>query len=203
MTPIALIRHGPTDWNAEHRLQGRADRPLSEDGRAQVAAWRLPPAYRAFDWVVSPLSRARQTAELLELEILRLEPAVVEMDWGDWEGRTRPELDGIYGDEVAKRAALGLDLRPHNGESPRDVRDRVAVWAQGIASSGRPTGAVCHQGIIRAALSLATGWSMVGKPPEKMDWSSLHLFHAFGDGRLEIAELNVSLLADAAGTGRP
>ena len=77
---------------------------------------------------------------------------------------------------------------------PRDVRDRVAAWARAIAESGTPTGAVCHQGIIRAALSLATGWSMVGKPPEKMDWESVHIFHAHADGRFEIAELNVSLL---------
>jgi broad specificity phosphatase PhoE len=204
MIPIALIRHGPTDWNAEHRLQGRADRPLSDEGRATVAGWAVPEAYRGFEWVASPLVRARETATILGLDVSRLEPAVVEMDWGDWEGRTRPELDEIYGDEVAKRAELGLDLRPHNGESPRDVRKRVAAWAQDVAASGRPTGAVCHQGIIRAALSLATGWSMVGKPPAKMDWSSLHLFHAWEDGRFEIAALNVSLLGDggaARGSG--
>ena len=194
MIPIALIRHGPTDWNAEHRLQGRADRPLSDEGRAKVSGWKVPAAYKSYDWVASPLSRAQQTAELLALNILRLEPGIVEMDWGDWEGHTRTELDEIYGDEVSKRAALGLDLRPHNGESPRDVRDRVAAWARTIADSGTPTGAVCHQGIIRAALSLATGWSMVGKPPEKMDWESVHIFHAHADGRFEIAELNVSLL---------
>ena len=196
MIPIALIRHGPTDWNAEHRLQGRADRPLSDQGRAAVSEWAVPADYLGFDWVASPLARARETASILGLDVARLEPAIVEMDWGDWEGRTRPELDEIYGDEVSKRAARGLDLRPHNGESPRDVRERVAAWAREIAASGRPTGAVCHQGIIRAALSLATGWSMVGKPPAKMDWASLHLFHAWEDGRFEIAELNVSLLGE-------
>ena len=191
--PIALIRHGPTDWNAEHRLQGHADRPLSEHGRTEVARWKVPADYLGFEWVSSPLSRARQTAEILLLDIRRDEPAIIEMHWGDWEGRTRDELDEIYGDEVAKRAALGLDLRPHNGESPRDVRDRVGAWARAVAATGRPTGAVCHQGIIRAALSLATGWSMVGKPPAKMDWSSLHLFRAGVDGSFEIEALNVSL----------
>jgi broad specificity phosphatase PhoE len=198
MTPIALIRHGPTDWNAEHRLQGRVDRPLSEEGRATVSAWMVPDAYTAFEWVASPLSRARQTAELLMLDIARLEPAIIEMDWGDWEGHTRTELDEIYGDEVSRRADMGLDLRPHNGESPRDVRHRVAAWAREIAESGIPTGAVCHQGIIRAALSLASGWSMVGKPPEKMDWASVHIFNAHADGTFEIEALNVSLLPEGA-----
>lgn len=193
-TLIALIRHGPTDWNAEKRLQGRADRSLSDDGRAEVGRWKVPVEYHALEWVASPLSRARQTAELLALDIARHEPAVIEMDWGDWEGHTRDELDGIYGDEVAARAALGLDLRPHNGESPRDVRDRVGAWVQQIAAGGIATGAVCHQGIIRAALSLATGWSMVGKPPVKMDWSSVHLFRAGADGTFEIEAMNVSLV---------
>jgi broad specificity phosphatase PhoE len=201
MTPIALIRHGPTDWNADHRLQGHADRPLSDEGRAKVSEWTVPDSYKAFEWVSSPLSRARQTAELLTLDIVRLEPAIIEMDWGDWEGHTRTELDEIYGDEVSKRAALGLDLRPHNGESPRDVRERVAVWARDIAESGVPTGAVCHQGIIRAALSLASGWSMVGKPPEKMDWASVHIFNAHADGTFEIEALNVSLLPPGAESG--
>ena len=196
MTQIALIRHGPTDWNAEHRLQGRTDRPLSEEGRAEVSGWRVPDVYKSFEWVSSPLSRAQQTAEILSLTVARLEPAIIEMDWGAWEGHTRTELDEIYGEEVSIRAAKGLDLRPHDGESPRDVRERVAAWARDIATTGTPTGAVCHQGIIRAALSLATGWSMVGKPPEKMDWASVHIFRAVAEGGFEIEALNVSLLKD-------
>ena len=199
MTPIALIRHGPTDWNEEHRLQGRVDRPLSDDGRKKVSAWAVPQAYRDFHWVASPLSRARETAALLSLDIKRLEPAIIEMDWGDWEGHTRAELQDIYGDEVDRRAALGLDLRPHNGESPRDLRDRVGAWVRGVVETGVPTGAVCHQGVIRAALSLATDWGMVGKPPHKMDWASVHVFNAHADGTLEIDELNISLLPDTAG----
>ena len=62
MTLVALIRHGPTEWNEERRLQGRADRPLSAAGRARVAGWRVPGEYRDFEWVASPLKRARQTA---------------------------------------------------------------------------------------------------------------------------------------------
>lgn len=193
MTLVALIRHGPTGWNEERRLQGRADRPLSAAGRARVAGWRVPGEYRDFEWVSSPLKRARQTAEILELPISRLEPAIVEMDWGDWEGRTRPELDEKYGGEIAERTAMGLDLRPHNGETPREVRARVAGWMESVAAAGRPAGAICHQGIVRAALSLATGWTMIGKPPVRMDWDSLHLFRAKVGEPLEIVEMNVGL----------
>lgn len=197
MTPIALVRHGPTGWNADRRLQGRADRPLSEEGRAQVAGWRIPDAYLGFEWVTSPLLRARQTAEILGLPVVRTDDAIIEMDWGDWESHTRPELDRKYGDEVARRADMGLDLRPHNGESPREVRGRVAAWARGIARRGAPTGAVCHQGIIRAALSLATGWRMIGEPPADLGWDALHLFRAGADGAFEIVETDIPL-AEAA-----
>ena len=41
MSLFALIRHGATDWNAERRLQGRADLPLSAPGREAVRGWRV------------------------------------------------------------------------------------------------------------------------------------------------------------------
>ncbi|MEE8333413.1 MAG: histidine phosphatase family protein [Alphaproteobacteria bacterium] len=192
MTRIALIRHGPTEWNEQHRLQGQTDVPLSVDGERKVDGWTLPAEFHDYDWVASPLTRAQQTAAALGLTP-RPEPSLIEMDWGDWEGFTRDELIERYGDGFRERTAQGIDLRPHNGESPREVRARFAEWAAGVALSGRDTGAVAHQGIIRAALSLATGWIMMGKPPAKMDWSSVHLFAVDENGVVTIERLNVSL----------
>ncbi len=192
MIPVAVIRHGPTDWNEQKRIQGRADRTLSPAGREKVARWSVPDELGHFDWVVSPLTRAVETAGLLGLEC-RAEPLLVEMDWGAWEGKTRDELIELHGDEFTERAAKGLDLRPHGGESPREVRARVANWLDGVVERGRPAGAVCHQGVIRALLSLATGWNMIAKPPHRMDWAAAHLFVAHGDGSVEIDRLNISL----------
>ena len=87
MIPIALIRHGPTLWNEQKRLQGQADVPLSPDGHATVSTWRLPEEFAGYHWVASPLTRAQQTAGYLGLTV-KTEPAIVEMDWGDWEGAT-------------------------------------------------------------------------------------------------------------------
>ena len=196
MTPLAMIRHGPTTWNEEHRLQGRTDVPLSAVGVARVGTWAVPDEFRAFDWVASPLVRASETARLLGLDF-DTETDIMEMDWGAWEGHTRAELDRKYGDEVRRRAALGLDLRPHDGESPRELRDRVSGWLDRVVDAGRPTGAVTHQGVIRAVLSLATGWDMVNKPPIKLDRSSLHLFGLDGAGRVEISRVNISLESPA------
>jgi probable phosphoglycerate mutase len=192
MTRIAFIRHGPTGWNERRRLQGVADIPLSAAGLETVRRWRLPDEMHDFAWVSSPLTRARQTARLLGLDCAS-EPLLREMDWGAWEGLRREELILRYGDEFERRAAQGLDLRPHGGESPREVRARLAGWIEKVAAAGAPVGAVTHQGVIRAALSLATGWEMVGKLPVRMDWASVHLFRVNDDGGLAIETLNVSL----------
>ncbi len=198
MSRIALVRHGPTEWNAQKRLQGQTDKPLSDEGRARVGTWRLPDELMAFEWVASPLSRAQETARILGLDPLP-EPALIEMHWGEWEGCTHVELSEKYGAEFKERAGRGIDLRPHGGESPREVRERFAGWAATVGRSGRPTGAVAHQGIIRAAISLATGWNMINPPPEKMDWDAVHLFTVEPDGSVGIDRLNISLLVAGQG----
>lgn len=192
IVPLALIRHAPTDWNEAKRLQGRADVPLSARGRDAAAGWELPVEYLKYRWVASPLLRAAETARLLGLDPTP-EPALVEMDWGAWEGATFAELTARYGDEIKNRTAQGLDLRPHDGESPREVRERVASWLLNTARMGIPTGAVTHQGVVRAVISLATGWEMVGPPPHDLGWSHLHLFAIEETGKVKIVKLNVAL----------
>jgi len=193
-TAVALIRHAPTGWNEGKRLQGQSDQPLSAAGRAAAAGWRVPQEFAGYDWHVSPLSRAAETARLLGLACTT-EPDIIEMHWGAWEGHTLQELEAKYGREAVKsRTQLGLDFRPHDGESPRDVRNRIAAWLKRCGERGIPVGAVTHQGVIRAALSLATGWTMIGQPPVEMDWASVHVFAVDESGRVEIDRLNISLL---------
>ena len=91
VTQLALLRHGMTDWNLEKRIQGRTDRPLGQDGRRQLSALAVPDRYRASQWYCSPLRRARETADLLELEY-RVETALIEMHWGEWEGKVLKPL---------------------------------------------------------------------------------------------------------------
>ena len=140
---VTLLRHGSTAWNEQGRMQGRRDVPLSERGRSQVRAWRMPadepaPSTGGHDapapWVSSPLRRAVETAEILSGETPRIEEALTEMDWGEWEGFTLDELRSRHGAEFARNEAAGLDFRPPGGESPRDVMRRVQRW---LARSGR------------------------------------------------------------------
>lgn len=193
--PVLMIRHGETQWNAEGRVQGWTDVPISEAGRAEVARWRLPADYTHYRWMASDLSRARDTALLLgaSAERLALDARLREMNHGAWEGLTladlRPQLAAIR----AARARDGLDFRAPGGESHRDMQARLTDWLNDVARLGEPTVAVAHKGVLRAMVSLATGWDMRGPMEKDLDWTAAHLFHAQDEGGIEIVALDIAL----------
>lgn len=192
-TPLALIRHGPTEWTADKRLQGHTDVPLSAEGREVVSRWRLPEMLQGYDWVSSPLARATETARLLGATNLAIEPRLKEMSYGAWEGRRLPDLRAELGDAMAENEARGLDFRADGGESPRELLARLTPWLAEVAKRRRPVVAVTHHGVVRALLSLATGWDMTGRPPHKLAWSAAQLFVLADDGTPAVDRLNVSL----------
>ena len=196
MTPLVLIRHGPTAWNEEKRLQGHNDIPLSDRGREIVSGWRVPPPVDQYRWVCSPLLRARETAQLLGAKDLETVPALKEMYYGRWEGQRLADLREVLGDEMAKNEARGLDFRPEGGESPRELQARLSPWLLNVARKGRATVAVAHHGIVRAIYSLATGWDMASAPPEKFHWSAMHCFLVADDGTVSVERINVSMTAE-------
>ena len=197
MTMLALLRHGPTAWSRERRLQGRGDVPLDATGRATVRGWRLPQEFRAFRWLASPLARCTETAALLGLDA-EIEPRLIEMDWGRWEGRTIAELRADPGQQVAEHEARGLDLDPPGGESPRAVQRRLMPLLAEIGANRAPTGCITHKGVIRAILSLATDWAMLDPQPLKLEWDAVHVFRLGSGGTPEVARLNRSLAAARA-----
>jgi probable phosphoglycerate mutase len=181
MTELALLRHGATDWNAAGRMQGRRDVALSEAGRAALAGLRPPPEVAGFEWLSSPLVRAVETAELLSGQSPALEPRLVELDWGEWEGLTLPELRAAH-PEMAANEDRGLDFQPPGGESPRQVQQRLRPLLAELAG-GPPAVAVTHLGVMRAIMALAYDWPMLGRPPLELGRHSLHLFSLDADGR--------------------
>lgn len=192
MTRLAMLRHGPTDWSAARRFQGRRDLSLSAEGRARVADWRLPPDASGWRWLVSPLARARETAALLGLDAT-VEPLLVEQDFGAYEGRTAAEIAAEEGAAFAANEARGLDFTPPGGESPRRVQDRLMPLLRRLAVGEAAVGAVCHRGVLRAVYALATGWDMRGRPPDKLRDGCLHGFDLSPEGRPAVAFLNQPL----------
>ena len=161
---LLLIRHGPTLWNQERRLQGRSDIGLSEAGEAAVGSWRVPEPWQSLPAKTSPLARATQTASMLGLPA-SVEPDLIELDWGAWEGCRLADLRLGDPDEVARREALGLDFRAPGGESYREAAIRLAPHL------GEDAILVAHRGIMLAALAVRTGWRMDRPAPVVFDHS--------------------------------
>ncbi len=197
--PMVLIRHGPTAWNAERRVQGWTDTSLSEAGRASLADKSVPDGFRHYRCVSSPLRRARETAALLGWQQPEEAAALKEMCWGDWEGFTRKELVQRHGEEVATRARLGLDFQPPGGESPRLLQRRLATWFSSVVDAGVPVLAFTHKGVIRATLAMALGWDMKGDMPLELRWDCAHVFELDADGKPALVEPNIDLSSKKRG----
>ena len=114
---IAIIRHGQTEMNSVHALQGRSDLPLNDAGRQQAAeaAYKLGSCGIRFDRVYSsPLVRAVQTAEIVVpgTEII-LDDRLIEMDYGPYEGtdlhNLPPELRTFFSDFAHNPAPEGME----------------------------------------------------------------------------------------------
>lgn len=194
--PFAVLRHSTTDWNVARRLQGLTDTPLNAIGEAQARGWRLPPPADRWRRLASPLQRARRTAELVRPSApVTIDPALREMSFGAWEGRTIAELRATVGPAFLAAEERGLDFQPPGGESPRAAMARIGAWAAALAASGQPAVAVSHKATIRALLALATGWDMRGRPPHKLDWRCLHFFAAHRHGAVTVERLNVAMVS--------
>jgi broad specificity phosphatase PhoE len=194
--PFAVLRHAPTVWNGEKRLQGMSDTPLSAEGESLARTWRLPAPADAWRRVCSPLLRARRTAELLQPGApVTVDSRLREMSFGVWEGLSIAELRTTIGERFLLAEQRGLDFEPPGGESPRQVMARLGGFTSELARTGQPAVIVAHKAVLRALLALATGWDMTGRQPVKLDWHCLHYFSATPDGAVTLDRPNVSMAA--------
>jgi glucosyl-3-phosphoglycerate phosphatase len=150
---LILVRHGQSTHNAQARLQGQADPPLSDAGRAEAEL--LKPALARFEddrVVTSDLQRASETASLLGYPDARRDARFREIDVGSWAGRPLAEFPA--GPETAWR---GGPLKAPDGESWADLQRRVGHAIDELVAAGGRWLIVCHGGVVRAALSHVTG----------------------------------------------
>ncbi|MFT5390821.1 MAG: broad specificity phosphatase PhoE [Gammaproteobacteria bacterium] len=190
---VLAMRHGLTRWNVLKKIQGHRDEPLSAQGIAALRGWQIPARFVHFDCVSSPLARCTHTAALLSSRVPVLEPRIMEMDWGEWEGWSLERLRRRAPEEMFANEARGLDFRPRGGESPREVSVRVQRWLVELARSHTSVVMFSHKGVVRALLSLALDWDMKQKPPIKLDWHRCHLFEVSAAGGPSLLEPNIAL----------
>lgn len=190
---IAFLRHGPTDWNEEGRIQGRIDMPLSDAGRAKMARLAPPAGFAAARAYTSPLGRARETASLLGFPDAISDARLSEHNWGAWEGLTREEILARHGADAFTKAGSGIDFTPKDGESTRDLLARVAEFLREHATDQSNAIAIAHRGVLRSAYTLATGWDMLTPMPAKLDLTCALILEVDAGGTPHIAELNAPL----------
>ena len=195
MTALVVIRHAPTPWNRAKRLQGHSDIALDDAGRAVALGWRPGvAAWNGWRLLSSPLRRASETAALLfPGQPITIEPRLVEMSFGTWEGKTLAQLRGEKGAEVEEREVMGLDFHAPGGESPRQVQQRLQPLLAEIASDGRDAVCIAHKAVLRALYAQATGWDMRAKPPQKVQFGCAHLFDLDAAGHPALRQLNIPL----------
>lgn len=159
MTVVALIRHYPTAWNGEQRLQGQTDIPLTDQARETLQGLQLPPPWDGAGIIASPLSRAAETAQLLaDGRAVVTDARLVELSWGIWEGRTAKDL--LADPENAFRPTHEWDWHMHapEGESAAAAWARVKPALADIAAGNRPVVIVTHKALMRLILGVTCAW---------------------------------------------
>ena len=153
-TKLLLIRHGETAWNAEHRIQGQLDVPLSPLGILQSARLAECLANEPIDAVYSSeQSRAWLTAAPLAarlgLEVIA-EPRLRERSFGIFEGLTLDEIAARYPAEFFKWRERDPTWRPEGGESGQQLIDRVmsAVTEIGSRHANQTVALISHGGVL-------------------------------------------------------
>lgn len=96
---LYFTRHGQTVWNVENKICGATDSPLTEHGKEQAKLLGediLKQGFHIDQIIYSPLSRARDTAQIISKIIgvdAKMEPRLVEQDFGKWESEARDNAD--------------------------------------------------------------------------------------------------------------
>ena len=162
---LYFVRHGETDWNLERRLQGQHDIPLNALGRMQ--AQRCGAILRdllargsrplpEYEYLSSPLSRARETMELMRAALgldpgrYRTDARLMEMSFGRWEGFTFAELQAREATALAERERNKWGFVLPGGESYAQLEVRVRAWYDELEQASVVT---AHGGVCRALIA--------------------------------------------------
>jgi broad specificity phosphatase PhoE len=211
---LLLARHGQSLWNQVRKFQGANDVGLSDLGRTQAAALglALQSGYRVAAAYVSPMCRARDTAEIAlkgtEIPLTAIHE-LRELSLGEWEGCTVDEIRGREGNPYLSWVRAPLDCPPPGGEPLPDVCARVVQAIDQISTNhqnGEDVLIVAHGGVISVYLCHLLGisfnhlWRMridncsltIARPPRLISVNdTAHLPPMQGTRWFEVSEAGV------------
>ena len=149
---IYLIRHGQTEFNREGRYQGHVDSPLTALGRDQAARVgallaKLIDDPSAWRFSCSPLGRAVQTARIVQqavgLDDPTLDPRLMEIGLGSWDGLTDEEI-ASHSPDVRFPSRYEMFFASADGEGYGGIAARLRDWLDEALADGRPHLVVSH-----------------------------------------------------------
>lgn len=194
---VGLLRHGQTVWNAEQRIQGQGDSPLTPIGQARVLAWAGKLSQDGWQHILcSDLGRAKETAELLNATLalpLTVDPRLREQHWGEWQGLPVAALRAMSEPELHRQTGIGWDFQPPGGESRHQVRDRAlaALTAAHARLPGENILVITHLGLIKCLVYHLAGRAFLANEPPILTKDAFHIL-AWDHGRLGLQQLNIS-----------
>ena len=164
---LIIIRHGESEWNRIGRYQGQADAPLSELGVRQADALATRLRTEPIDTMfTSPLQRARRTAEAVAQfhpsVAFNIEPALMEIDHGDWQGLMTEDVLARFGDGLQEWRQHPTRAQMPNGESFSNILKRVLDLKERLAReySERNVLVSTHDVVVKILVADALGMDM-------------------------------------------
>ena len=197
---IAFMRHGQTEWNVRHLLQGaNRDIDLTDEGVRQVEAaadglirggWRFDRIY------VSPYRRAVHSAEIVCSRfggVPIVDDRIREIAFGEYEGT--PYLNGNYMDDNIRSAfECPSKYVPRGGETYGEVMTRVRDFLEHelkpLEETCERVLVVAHGGLLRAVIATVTGAALADYWRGHQPNCCVHLVE-FADGRFTLRARNI------------
>lgn len=149
---IYVLRHGTTQWNLEHRIQGATDIPLHDDGRQEAVLVREKVLSLPIETIyTSSMKRALETAHIVNEDQrfpLVVEDRLREVSFGQWEGLSWEQVQENY-PEMMKAIPHNGYVDPPGGETFDEAAKRICSLTDFLMSKQQDCLLVTHKAVIR------------------------------------------------------
>lgn len=200
MAYLILVRHGESLWNAQGLWTGLTNIPLSEKGKqeAKNAAEKIK-NLPVDEVITSSLSRAIETGAIIietlgksSIPTIR-DKAINERDYGDFTGKNKWEIQKMVGEEQFTNIRRSWDFQIPNGESLKQVYERVIPYYQNIMLPKLKSGTnilVCaHGNSLRALIKYLENISDTDIPNLELPTGGIYVYQIDQNGKVTSKEI--------------